>query len=374
MKMTAPIASRRRRSPVMRTAVTALAVGLVLAACGPADEVTEEPAPEPEPEAPEPEEPEEPDEPEEGPLAGELITIKVGASAGGGYDSYARLIADFIGDELGADITVENEPGAGGLVMLTGLWADEPDGTTFAIMNGTGVVGSVLGGAEGIEFDVDQFSYIGRVAAEPQLVSVSTESEYESAEQLLGYDGPFSFSATGPGASTYINALLVPEALGMTNTEIIAGYEGGAEARVGVTAGEADGHVGTADSTMPEVDAGDHRPLVLVASDRMDELPDTPTLLELDLTDEGAQVAQAHIDIVEAGRILVAPPGVPDDILEALRQAVENLVNSEEFLAEAESRGLPIDFSSGAESAERIQSLIADARQVVRDALVSEDD
>ncbi len=115
-------------------------------------------------------------------LEGELITVVTGTSPGGGYDTYARMVAPFLADEFGAESTVENETGAGGLLMLNNLWTSEPDGTRIAIMNGSGTVGSINDGAEGIDFEIQEISFHGRIASQPRhhdaLVQTLEQNEF----------------------------------------------------------------------------------------------------------------------------------------------------------------------------------------------------
>src|SRR5574337_1107812 len=62
-------------------------------------------------------------------------TVKfiAGGGPGGGYDTYARMIAPYLGKALGSTVIVENQPGAGGLVALNRLYVAEPSGLELVI-------------------------------------------------------------------------------------------------------------------------------------------------------------------------------------------------------------------------------------------------
>src|SRR5258705_2654609 len=65
------------------------------------------------------------------------ITLSVGAAAGGGYDTYARLIARHMGRHIPGNptIIVSNQPGAGGNLAANRLFAIDPnDGTAMAAL------------------------------------------------------------------------------------------------------------------------------------------------------------------------------------------------------------------------------------------------
>src|SRR5680860_1431098 len=91
-------------------------------------------------------------------LESETITFAVPYDAGGGYDTYARLMAPYLEEEIGATVVVENQPGAGGLLAINSLLTAPADGTTIAIMNAVGSGGAVIADAEGVQFELDELS------------------------------------------------------------------------------------------------------------------------------------------------------------------------------------------------------------------------
>ncbi|MFA9431880.1 tripartite tricarboxylate transporter substrate-binding protein [Egicoccus sp. AB-alg2] len=292
-----------------------------------------------------------------GVLEGELITIELGVSPGGGYDSYARMIAPYLAEELNADVVVENVTGAGGLLSLNQVYNSPPDGTKITLINGAGVLGAVIGGAEGVEFDLADMTWIGRLAGEPRLITVGTHTPYETAEDLVGSDDPVTFAATGPTSGAGIVSALSIEALGLSNGDVVYGFDGSEESTLSVTAGELDAVANTLGTAMTNVNAGDHRPLILIGNERVEELPDVPTYGELDLEGEAAQIAAAMVAITEGGRLLAGPPGMPDEVINELRAAFENLVNNPELLEEAERQNLPIQWLDHTQ----VEQIIADA-------------
>jgi tripartite-type tricarboxylate transporter receptor subunit TctC len=367
-----------------RAPLVALVLALVIAACGgdngATDDATgDDPVEESDDaDAAEPADTDEGDEPSAageltGVLEGELITIELGVSPGGGYDQYARMVAPYLAEELGADVVVENVTGAGGLLSLNRVYNSPPDGTTITLINGAGVLGSVIGGAEGVEFELDDMTWIGRLAGEPRLVTVNADSPYESADDLVGSSERITFAATGPTSGAGIVSALSIEALGLENGEVIYGFDGSEESTLSVTAGELDAVANTLGTAMTNVNAGDHRPLILIGSERAEELPDVPTYNELGLEGEAADIAAAMVAITEGGRLLAAPPNMPDEIINELRTAFENIIQNEELLAEAETQDLPIQWRN----AQEVEQIIEDALNappIVEEVLAETDD
>src|SRR5262245_55864607 len=96
-------------------------------------------------------------------FAGKTVRIIVGLAPGGGFDTYARLLARHLGRHIPGNpaIVVENMTGAGGLISANHLYrVAKPDGLSLAHVPGTLLLGQVLG-QPGIEFDARKFEYIG---------------------------------------------------------------------------------------------------------------------------------------------------------------------------------------------------------------------
>src|SRR5262245_49623887 len=113
-------------------------------------------------------------------LAGETIELIVPFAPGGGYDAYARQLAPKLGEELQATVIVVNKPGAGGVLATNEIWKADPDGTTIALFNTPGHLGSALAQSPGVRYDAEAFSYIGRLSSEPDVVLTAKDSAYHS--------------------------------------------------------------------------------------------------------------------------------------------------------------------------------------------------
>jgi tripartite-type tricarboxylate transporter receptor subunit TctC len=67
---------------------------------------------------------------------GKTVKIIVGFGVGGGYDTYARMLAPYLREQLKTTVIVENQPGAGGLSALNRLYAAPPDGLQLMLISG----------------------------------------------------------------------------------------------------------------------------------------------------------------------------------------------------------------------------------------------
>ena len=287
-------------------------------------------------------------------LEGENVRLIVPYSPGGGYDVYARMIGPALGRALDANVIVENQPGAGGLLAVNGIVNAPPDGTRIALVNGTGLAASILGGAEGATFDFDDLSYIGRVGSEDSLVLTAAEGEYDTWEDVVESDG-FRFGSSGVGASDYILPTVLMEAFPLDDAEIITGFPGQSEVLLALAQGDVDGLSKPGDTSRPGIEAGEHVPVLSMTMEPPADYASEATYVgEMDLDERQEMLLTSHVKVNEMGRPLVAPPGMEPGTLTCLREAWATAAEDESLLEEAEAQGTPISFVPGAEMEEEI--------------------
>lgn len=278
-------------------------------------------------------------------LAGEDITLVVPYSTGGGYDSYARMIAPTLGEKVGARVVVQNQPGAGGLLALNNLLRAKPDGRTIAIMNGIGAGGAALAQAEGATFELDRFSYLGRVAGDAQMIVSKADGPYDSWDDVRSATG-FRFGSTGPGAADYVTPSLLIAVFDL-DARMVTGFEGSSEVELALLQGNVDGMSGQVDSRRAALESGEQTALLTFDAERTEIAPDTPTPLELDIDDEQKRLLEAHLALISMGRPLVGPPDLAEPALTCLRTGLADAVRDPELVAESEKQERPFNYLSG---------------------------
>lgn len=280
-------------------------------------------------------------------FSNETLTFVVALAPGGGYDQMARSMAPYLEDYLDTTVTVENRPGAGGLLALNSLWNEKNDGSVFGIMLGQGAAGAIIADREGVEFTLEEFSFLARPAASPRVMVTGPESGLETIEDVMASEN-FTFASSGPGGNDHQDAVVMFEALDLSG-EIITGYSSGSEAGLSVISGETDGSSGSFPSRWPNIETGDMIPVLAIADDRIEQIPDVPSVLELDLSEESAELAEAHLNMQAMGRALLAPPDVPEARLQLLREAFKAVITNEELVEELAAQSIPMDYLSGPE-------------------------
>lgn len=294
----------------------------------------------------------------EGALEGKTLTYIIATDPGGGYDTYARLIGKYLEKHLKADnIVYKNLPGAGHIVGANTLAASEPDGLTIGTFN-TGLIYAQILQREGVQFDLTKLSWIGKAASDPRVMILGSESGLGSIDDLKAVTSPAKFAASGVGSASYTDTNLIAEALDL-EIEIIPGFNGN-EGEMAMMRNEVVGQVGSLSSLKPFVDAGNGAVVLGIGGDVQ------PQAVELATSDKGRSIASLVLALSELGRLTAAPEGVPDDVVQELRDAYAAAVSDPDLLAEAEKLGVPIEPADGATVADMVGAALNQSPETVK--------
>ncbi|HEU4344926.1 MAG TPA: tripartite tricarboxylate transporter substrate-binding protein [Candidatus Binatia bacterium] len=286
---------------------------------------------------------------------GKTIRIIVGGSAGGGFDTYTRVMARHMGKHVPGNpaVVVENMTGAGTLIAAKYLHSSaKPDGLTFGIFNGSLILGRALG-MKGIDFDMRELEYLGVPVQDSTVCALRKESGVNNMDQWLASKTPIKLGGLSPGNSTSDVARALKATLDLP-IQVVEGYKGTAEIRLAADAGELHGSCWAWESMKVNwatgFQSGDVKVVLQVTSKKIPDLPDVPFALDLAKTNEARQLLKAGaIDPAAIVRVYVTTPRTPKDRLETLRRAFANTLTDPEFVAEAKKTNLDINPLTGEE-------------------------
>lgn len=300
--------------------------------------------------------------------SGKTVTVYVGFSPGGGYDSYARLAAEYLGRYIPGNpaVIVENMPGGGGRRAVQYLYGVAPqDGTAISLILQSVGMDSAAGLIPG-DIDARNFRAVGRMATETNVGIAWHTSGIQTFEDTQKQSP--AFGSTGAGSASYFVPKILNELEG-TQYNIIQGYKGGSAVKLAMESGEVDmmmGALSTIRSNNPEWLKDGTVSVVWQLSNTPDpEYPDVVTIGRLgDTLDEKAmyRLIAGSSDI---GRALFATPNVPEDRLNALRQAFDAMVKDPEYIQASAQRNLFLEPMSGAE----LQQVLEDQLQAPAGAI-----
>lgn len=306
-------------------------------------------------------------------FAGKTVRLVVGFGPGGGYDSYARMLAPYLSRNLGATVIVENRPGAGGLVALNGVYLSPADGLTMMIVNGTGAAFSQLTEQQGARYDLGKIGYIATLSAPPSVWTVGAHFQVKTISEAIVAGRKWRWAASGPVDSLSDGAAFTCTALKL-DCQIVLGYKGSSDAALAVSRGEMDALYVTDTSANHYVQANGLIPLATIGRKRSRFFPDLPTIFEaIHLNAEQQWLFNFRHVVQSLGRILVAPPGMSGSRLAFLEAATEKSVRDPDFLAEGDKRQLYTDYVDAAGTRENAMNIVTavtpEQRKLVRDIL-----
>lgn len=286
---------------------------------------------------------------------GKSITFVVGYGAGSGYDLYARLLARYYGNFIPGhpNIIVQNVPGAGSLQAANQLYETAPRDGTVIGMTGRGTPMTPLLGGKGARFKDDKsFSWIGSMNNEVSVCVAWHTSGITSIQDAMAREMTTSATALGADDTTVFPAVL-NEMIG-TKFRWITGYPGGAAMNLAMERGEVQGRCGWSWSSIKSTQAnwlkeGKIRTLLQLSLTPHPELPKVPAIMDFAKSEEQRKVLELIFARQIMGRPVLAPPGLPPERLQILRDAFDATMKDKAFLAEAEKADWEITPVSGAD-------------------------
>lgn len=294
---------------------------------------------------------------------GKTVTYIVSTKAGGGYDTYGRLVAKYMEKYLpGSKFLVKNMPGAGHIIGANHIYGSRPDGLTLGTFN-TGLVYAQILGREGAQFDLRKMSWIGKAASDPRAFLLGKDSGFSSFEDMRNAGEPFKVAVSGVGSASYNDTRILAEALNL-KIQLVPGYSG-REDEMAILRGEVVGSFGSRSSYQPFVDNGSGIFAFQVGKGSETDNPPVPQGSDLAGDDRGRSLIALVQSQTELARLTAAPPGIPADRLEALRTAYRNAMEDPALLAEAKKLGIPIVPLFGEDVAAKVNAALNQSPETI---------
>jgi tripartite-type tricarboxylate transporter receptor subunit TctC len=302
---------------------------------------------------------------------GRTVTLTVGYSAGGGYDTYARILARHMGRHIPGNpaIVVQNAPGAGSMRAANMIYNVVPkDGSAFG-MFGRGIALEPLIGTSPAQFEATRFLWLGSGTEEAAVVVIRAEAGIKSWADMLAK--PFTVGGEGTGSDPDVYALMLKNVFGV-KLKLVSGYPGTTEMALAVERGEVDGRASWSWTSLKSLKPD------WIAQKKIDmpvqlnmhsspDLTDVPLIGDFAKTERQRQIMKLVISRQIMGRPFMAPPGLPPDRATALRTAFDETMKDPEFVTEATARGQEVNPVSGADLDKLIAELYATPKDVVEE-------
>jgi tripartite-type tricarboxylate transporter receptor subunit TctC len=305
---------------------------------------------------------------------GKQINLYIGTSAGGGYDTYARLLARRFGSTIPGNpaIVPQNMPGAGSNKLAGFMYSVAPkDGTAVGAIFSGAILQPLIGDTP-TQHDPRRFIYLGNANNEVFIciarsdASVKTFKDTLTQEHIIG--------ATNEGGPTRDFPAMLGNVLG-AKLRIVTGYAGSNEIMLAIERNEVQGTCGIGWSSIAAqhphwLANGFARIIAQLASKghpTMDKMG-IPLAIDFARTAEDRQVMELIYSQLIFGRPYILPPGTPPDRVAALRKAFMAAVQDPETLADAKKMNLDLDALAGDEVQAEVAKAFAMPGRIVERA------
>jgi len=240
------------------------------------------------------------------------VRFIVSFAAGGPNDTIARLLGQYLSEQLGQAVVVEDHVGAGGNIGMQDVLASTPDGYTIGFVAPNNAINQTL--YQNIPFDFVRDST--PIAGVMSLANVMEENLAFPAKSLAEFlalaktePGKINFGSGGVGTSPHMSGELLQAMTGIKLTHVA--YRGSAPATTDLLGGQIPVMFDNLPGAIQNIKAGKVRALGVTTTKRVAELPDVPTIGE---TVPGYEVS------VWYG--ISGPKGIPAEIVAKLNTAV----------------------------------------------------
>jgi tripartite-type tricarboxylate transporter receptor subunit TctC len=302
-----------------------------------------------------------------------------GENSTGSVVQYARTISQTIGKHIPGNPTVvfRSMPGAGSIKAANYVYGIAPqDGTAYGYISRGFIIQPLLGNTA-VQFDPTKFKWVGSTATEVSVgaywtsgTDARTIQDAMKKEIVLG--------GTAPSQDTGLYPVVINRLIG-TKFKVITGYKSSSEVDLAMQKGEVQGKIGwtwgnlNSGSTAEWVKNHTVTVFIQLGLEKSPKIPsNVPLLLDLAKSTEDAQLMRLIFGTTATGYPSFLGPKVPDDRVEAIRQAFRDTMKDPDFRKAMEQQKLEIDPIEGEDVANMVKkifdvppSVIARARELM---------
>jgi len=259
------------------------------------------------------------------------ILMVMPLQAGSAVDIMMRIVAQKMGDNMGRQIVVENQPGAAGLIGTERVKRAAPDGYTIGALNDS--ILTMIPNIRQAPYDpVKDFMPVGIAAGITWVLVVNNDLPVKNVAEFIALakkqPGKIDYSSGGSGSPQHVAMEAFKEATGTYLVHIP--YRGATQAAVDVISNQVQAHFSAVSIVLPYIKSGRMRALAVPSPKRSPLLPDVPTM------------AEAGIPGFEwfTWASIVLPLGTPKPIADRLNAELVKAVNAPDVREKLVSQGL----------------------------------
>ncbi len=276
---------------------------------------------------------------------GKIMRIIVGVTPGGGYDRMARILAKHLPRHIPGKpvIITGNMPGASTMVAANYIHnVAKPNGLEVGTVFSSIVLAQLLE-VKGRKFDMRNFAWVGGTGPEAYLITIRADLPYKNFEELLKSNTKLVLGCTGAADATYVFPYLMKAFAGW-NVDF-AMYPASAEVMLAIERKEVDGRAGSYGSLLPFIERGLVRP-VLRSSTSEPGVENLQVDVNFSTSEIGATILRMYDSRRQVGRIYIAPPKTPDNVMNILRNAFAAVEKDPQFMEDIKKNKLVYTYTT----------------------------
>ena len=265
-----------------------------------------------------------------GAAAQSVTHIVVPFNAGGATDAYVRVIAEEM-TRRGIQTIVENKPGASGMIAADYAARARPDGLTLFLGSNSTLANNVVLFQKMSYDPFKQFTAVSHIGYQPSILMARADAPFKTLKDYVAYakanPGRINRGSVGAGNITNLAGVMLDKAAGISTLHVP--YTGDPLVIQAMLGGTVDAYVGSITLALPQVQAGKLRVLGVFDDQRLEQLPEVPTVKE----------SGWDLDAY-AWYCFVAPTGTPREVIAKINKTVNEILASPEVAAKARTLGV----------------------------------
>ena len=263
------------------------------------------------------------------------ITFIVPYGPGGSTDPISRQFTSQLEKELKGNVNVENRPGGSATIGMAAVIRAKPDGYTLGLTSNSVLAYQPLVNKSLAWKNTDDYESIVKLVDLPTIIAVKADSPWQTFDEFMNAvrKNPGKIRASVSGYRTAPDlAMQQLNKVAQVKIRTIPFSGGGGEALVALLGGRVEATAGYAPTLISHVQSGAVRVIASFTKGRYERFPDA------------ASIVQSGYDVtLPAAYSVIAPKGIPADILETIVSASMRVAKSQEFAKFARDHGLLVD-------------------------------
>ncbi|MGE0118999.1 MAG: Bug family tripartite tricarboxylate transporter substrate binding protein [Dongiaceae bacterium] len=251
------------------------------------------------------------------------VHITVPFAAGGGSDTFVRQLAQSMSEHWSQPVLVENRPGASSQIGTSHVARTAPDGYNLLFVSNPFTANPGL--FKSLPYDTERdFAPITMMATAAFVMVAHPSLGVNNVQELIALakekPGVINFASSGIGGPDHLAMELFKY---RTGTDMVhVPFKGTGEALPALLSGEPQVFFGSGIASLPYIESGALKVLAVSSAQRLQTMPDVPTV------NEAAGIDGFDV-VAEYG--MVAPAGTPPEIIDAIRVEIAKCLEAEEM-------------------------------------------